>query len=175
MVDLSFFLTVTLSRLQIGYIFLFFPENNFDISCKLSPKKTSCMNCQSLFSGKKKRYISQNVVCWFFFLPRVPASVAQLDVHLTGDQEVGVRPPRVSILSWRFDHEIFSTVILSLQLIQEGQLSVSCERMCTILVNRLKVQACPVNVWLGKLTMIPLGCLGCKTSTQTKFTQSAMC
>ena len=36
------------------------------------------------------------------------------------------------------DHEIFSTVILSLLLIQEGQLSVSGERMCTILVNRLK-------------------------------------
>ena len=33
------------------------------------------------------------------------------------------------------DHEIFSTVILSLPLIQEGQLSVSGERMCTILVN----------------------------------------
>ena len=52
------------------------------------------------------------------------------------------------------DHEIFSTVILSLPLIQEGQLSVSGERMCTILVNR------PANVWLGKLTaldMTPLG------------------
>ena len=36
------------------------------------------------------------------------------------------------------DHEIFSTVILSLPLIQEGQLSVSGERMCTILVNRFK-------------------------------------
>ena len=36
------------------------------------------------------------------------------------------------------DHEIFSTVILSLLLIQEEQLSVSCERMCTILVNRLE-------------------------------------
>ena len=58
------------------------------------------------------------------------------------------------------DHEIFSTVILSLQLIQEGQLSVSGERMCTILVNRLEDQACPVIVWLGKLTaldMTPLG------------------
>ena len=33
---------------------------------------------------------------------------------------------------------IFSTVILSLPLIQEGQLSVSGERMCTILVNRLE-------------------------------------
>ena len=58
------------------------------------------------------------------------------------------------------DHEIFSTVILSLQLIQEGQLSVSGKRLCTILVNRLEDQACPVNVWLGKLTalnMTPLG------------------
>ena len=36
------------------------------------------------------------------------------------------------------DHEIFSTVILSLPLIQEGQLSVCGERMCTILVNRLE-------------------------------------
>ena len=33
------------------------------------------------------------------------------------------------------DCEIFSTVILFLWLIQEGQLSVSDERMCTILVN----------------------------------------
>ena len=36
------------------------------------------------------------------------------------------------------DREIFSTVILSLPLIQKGQLSVSGERMCTILVNRLE-------------------------------------
>ena len=33
------------------------------------------------------------------------------------------------------DYEIFSTVILSFLLIQGGQLSVSGERMCTILVN----------------------------------------
>ena len=36
------------------------------------------------------------------------------------------------------DREIFSAVILSLPLIQEGQLSVSGERMCTILVNGLE-------------------------------------
>ena len=50
--------------------------------------------------------------------------------------------------------------ILSLPLIQEGQLSVSGERMCTILVKRLDDKACPVNVWLGKLIaldMTPLG------------------
>ena len=48
-------------------------------------------------------------------------------------------PCRVgNILSWRFDHEIFSTVILSLPLIQEGQLSVSGEQICTLLVNGLE-------------------------------------
>ena len=36
------------------------------------------------------------------------------------------------------DHEMFSTVILSLPLIQEGQLSVSGKRMCTIMVNCLE-------------------------------------
>ena len=40
--------------------------------------------------------------------------------------------------SWRFDHEIFSMVILSLWLIQEGQLSVSDGRMCPRLVNSLE-------------------------------------
>ena len=56
----------------------------------------------------------------------LPASVAQLDARPTGDQEVaGSTPRRVgNILSWKFDHEIFSTVILSLPLIQEGQLAV---------------------------------------------------
>ena len=57
----------------------------------------------------------------------------------TGDQEVaGSTPAAVGyILSWRLIGNIF-TVILSLPLIQEGQLSVSGERMCTILVNRLE-------------------------------------
>ena len=36
------------------------------------------------------------------------------------------------------DREMFSMVILSLLLIQEGQLSVSGKIMCTILVNRLE-------------------------------------
>ena len=45
----------------------------------------------------------------------------------------------ISLLPYvEIDHEIFSMVILSLPLIQEGQLSVSGERMCTILVNRLE-------------------------------------
>ena len=33
----------------------FFQKIGFDISCKLSPKETICMNCQSLFSEKKKK------------------------------------------------------------------------------------------------------------------------
>ena len=74
-------------------------------------------------------------------LPRLlPASVAQLDAP--SDWRPGGRgfnPRRGRQHSFvEIDHEIFSTVILSLPLIQEGQLSVSGERMCTVLVNRLE-------------------------------------
>ena len=72
-----------------------------------------------------------------------------------------VQPPQ----GWQhpfvaISHEILSTVILSLLLIQEGQLSVSGKRMCTILVNCLEDLSCPVKVWLDKMTalnMTPLG------------------
>ena len=68
------------------------------------------------------------------------ASVAQLDAPSNwrpGGR--GFNPRRGRQHSFvGTDHEIFSTVILSLPLIQEGQLSVSGERMCTILVNRLE-------------------------------------
>ena len=69
----------------------------------------------------------------------MPASVAQLDAHLTGDQKIAgfIACWVGNILSFRFDHEIFSRVILSLPLIQEGQLSVSSKRMRTLLVNCL--------------------------------------
>ena len=67
------------------------------------------------------------------------ALVVQLDVP--SDWRPGVRgfnPRRGQQHSFvEIDNEIFSTVILSLPLIQEGQLSVSGERMCTILVNSL--------------------------------------
>ena len=69
-----------------------------------------------------------------------PASVAQLDA--SSDWRPGGRgfnPRRGRQHSFvEIDHEIFSTVILFLPLIQEGQLSVSGERMCTILVNRIE-------------------------------------
>ena len=68
------------------------------------------------------------------------ASVAQLDAPSDwrpGDR--GFNPRRGRQHSFmEIDHEIFSTVILSLPLIQEGQLSVSGERMSTILVNCLE-------------------------------------
>ena len=73
-------------------------------------------------------------------LSPLPASVAQLDAP--SDWRPGGRgfdPRRGRQHSFvEIDHEIFSTVILSLPLIQEGQLSVSGERMCTLLVNRLE-------------------------------------
>ena len=57
----------------------------------------------------------------------------------TGDQGRGFNPRRGRQHSFvEIDHEIFSTDILSLPLIQEGQLSVSGERIWTILVNRLE-------------------------------------
>ena len=69
----------------------------------------------------------------------VPASVAQLDAP--SDWRPGGRgfnPRRGRQHSFiEIDHEIFSTVILSLPLIQEGQLSVLAKE-CTILVNRLE-------------------------------------
>ena len=69
-----------------------------------------------------------------------PASVAHLDAP--SDWRPGGRgfnPRRGRQHSFmEIDHEIFSTVILSIPLIQDGQLSVSGERMCTILVNRLE-------------------------------------
>ena len=75
-----------------------------------------------------------------FYPDSESASVAQLDVP--SDWRPGGRgfnPRRGRQHSFvEIDHEIFSTVILSLPLIQEGQLSVSGERMCTILVNRLE-------------------------------------
>ena len=67
-------------------------------------------------------------------------SVAQLDAPYDWKQEGhGFNPRRGRQHSFvEIDHEVFSMVFLSLPLIQEGQLSVSGERMCTILVNCLE-------------------------------------
>ena len=69
-----------------------------------------------------------------------PASVAQLDAQ--SDWRPGGRgfnPRRGPQHSFvEIEREIFSTVILSLPLIREGKLSVTGERMCTVLVNCLE-------------------------------------
>ena len=69
-------------------------------------------------------------------LPYLLASVDQLDAPSDWRPVNPLRGRQHSFVE--IDHEIFSTVILSLLLIQEGQLSVSGEKMCTILVNRLE-------------------------------------
>ena len=75
----------------------------------------------------------------------------------------GFNPAEVgNILSW--------TLIMKYFIRMNAHNTGSCEIMCTILVNHID-QACPVNVWLGKLTaldMTSLGWLGRKTSTQKK-------
>ena len=103
------------------------------------------------------------------------ASKAQLDARPTqAMRRLLVRP----LLGWQhspveIDHEIFSKAILSLLLIQEGQLSVSGGRMRTILVNRLEDEACPGKVWLVNKT--PLGWLDHNTITQTKTWKDTFC
>ena len=60
-------------------------------------------------------------------------------MHPTGDRRLRVQSPiGQQHFFLEIGHKIFSTVILSLLPIQEGQLSVSGERMCIILVNRLE-------------------------------------
>ena len=54
--------------------------------------------------------------------------MAQFGARPTGYQEVEGSIPARSFV--KADHEIFSPVILSLPLIQEGKLSVSGEGMC---------------------------------------------
>ena len=83
------------------------------------------------------------ILTYLFVMPstkRLSASVAQLDAPSDWRPEGRkFNPRRGRQHSFvEIDHEIFSTVILSLPLIQDGQLSVSGERMCTILVNRLE-------------------------------------
>ena len=78
------------------------------------------------------------------------ALVAQLDACLTGDQDV---VGSISARSATFFHGDWSWNIFyghSLPSTDSRRaLSVSGEKMCTVLVNCLEDQACPVKVWLG--------------------------
>ena len=61
-----------------------------------------------------------------------PGAVARLEASLLDKQAAPEFDPHVwHIFSWRSGHEKISTAILPLPLIQEEQLSVTGERMCT--------------------------------------------
>ena len=89
------------------------------------------------------------IVCFFLFCKTIVGAYLHEQLASLGGS-VGCAVRLETRKSWvqprrgwqhsfvEIDHEIFSTVILSLLLIQEGQLSVSGERMCTILINRLE-------------------------------------
>ena len=111
-------------------------------------RKKDLVGCTCILHNNKMRSAC-TVLCWCRNIRVListytgrdwPDSVAQLDAP--SDWRPGGRgfnPRRGRQHSFvEIDHEIVSAVILSLPLIQEGQLSVSGERMCTILVNRLE-------------------------------------
>ena len=74
------------------------------------------------------------------FHRKLSALVAQLDSHPTGDQEVVGSTPAGSATFFREEliMKYFLLSFFSFPLIQEGHLSVSGERMCTVLVNRFE-------------------------------------
>ena len=62
----------------------------------------------------------------------MPGGLAQLGASLTANQDASwFEPWSGHILPLRFGHERISTTILTLPLVQEGQLSVTGERMDT--------------------------------------------
>ena len=124
--------------------------------------------CQCKWNPSKKAFVNtflNNEPCIRFLClctsrDRHPRWLSWMRVRLV-IRRLRDRPCKVgNILSWRFDHEIFSTVLLSFPLIQEGQFSVPGERVCTILVNRSEDKASPVKLWLGKLTALDMTLLG---------------
>ena len=78
-------------------------------------------------------FYNLKTVSEIFLKPCRNVKVAQLAARPTGDQEVVGSTPAGSATFFRGD-----LIILSLPLIHEGQVSVSGERMCTILVNHLE-------------------------------------
>ena len=106
----------------------------------ISPQKpTLLVLIRRSSAGASNEYPQHFFFFFFFFVCFLLALVAQLDAPPTGNQELRVPPlPGRQHSFVAIDHETFSTVIPSLLLIQEGQLSVSGERMCAIQVNRLE-------------------------------------
>ena len=54
---LTLALWVKISADILEYFSYFSQKTGFDITCKLSPMETICMQCQNLFSGKNKKNI----------------------------------------------------------------------------------------------------------------------
>ena len=77
----------------------------------------------------------------------------------------GFNPAEVgNILSWRLIMKYFLRPFSPFRWFKKGSwqfLAKECAQYC--------LTACPVNVWIGKLTWPHLGWLGRKTSTQTKL------
>ena len=101
----------------------------------------SCVSCSTtIFTAAMLALVTEVLGLPGWVSSSTPALVAQLDAP--SDWRPGgcrFSPCRDRQHSFvEIDCKIFSMVILSLPLIQEGQLSVSGERMCTILVNYLE-------------------------------------
>ena len=140
----------TLFQPKSTYVFLISPWKHVLSVLIEVPQQGASTECpQHMFLWRNKKikcyedspsYLELCIELKMLGIAGPPAPVAQLDAP--SDWRPGGRgfnPRRGRQHSFvEIDHEMFSTVILSLPLIQEGQLSVSGERMCTILVNRLE-------------------------------------
>ena len=151
------------------YIIFLISSKNIDCGYSLEPPRRGGSNeyTQSMFWAEIWKilefFLSENfkfleVKFSIYLKRRVYVMVLVLRIHYSS-----LNTQLQTYVCSAIQYRPRTTVILSLPLIQKGQLSVSGDRMCTILVNRLEDEACPVNVWLGKLTaldMNPLGWLG---------------
>ena len=93
-----------------------------------SPVTWPVINTQNIWTDRSEWIVYACLIYpkYIQTLYLLPASVAQLDARLTGDQEIAdSNPARWQHSFMEIDREIFSMVILSLLLIQEGQLSAS--------------------------------------------------
>ena len=108
-------------------------------------QKAQFMACAHVRSRNTDQIVP--IQCYYWRIHNVNKFMASVDIRMqVYDWRSGVRgfdPCRVWQHSFvEINHGVFSTVILSCLLIQEGQLSVSGE-CAHVLVNRLEDQACP--------------------------------
>ena len=135
------------------------------IFCKKKKKNT----VMALLSGAYNSY--SQLMRLQFCTDQIQESVTVQSASNWWSGGCGFDPCRVgNLLSWRLIMKYFLRSFPS----TDSRKAVSGKRMCTILVNCLEDQACPLNVWLGKLTapdMTPLGWLVHKTPPPQKKTK----